>query len=74
MVRPNPRHFGQAPMGELKEKRAGLGFSKIWPVMGDFRFSEKCLSSLVLVLKIKSSLLPKWRAICVDSKNRVRLA
>ena len=25
MVLPNPRHFGQAPKGLLKEKRFGLG-------------------------------------------------
>ena len=34
MTRPKPRHFGQAPRGELKEKRAGVGARRVKPVRG----------------------------------------
>ena len=34
MIRPKPRHLGQAPRGELKEKRAGVGARRVKPVLG----------------------------------------
>ena len=34
MMRPKPRHFGQAPNGELKEKRAAVGLRRVKPVFG----------------------------------------
>ena len=34
MTRPKPRHLGQAPSGELKEKSAGVGARRVKPVFG----------------------------------------
>ena len=41
MMRPKPRHFGQAPNGELKEKRAAVGLRRVKPVLGLVQVVEK---------------------------------
>ena len=43
MMRPKPRHFGQAPSGELKEKSAGVGARRVKPVAGLCQVVEKDL-------------------------------
>ena len=46
MILPKPRQVGQAPSGELKEKRAGVGARRVKPVAGLCQVVEKDLERL----------------------------
>ena len=79
MMRPKPRHFGQAPSGELNEKRPAVGLRRVKPVLGLVQLVLKTREFSVFSWEFSGEEIVAWplprvKAASSASRRRERLA